>query len=123
MPKFSISCWVDNKGTKMVSAHVGASLVNANDGIEYYNTADDIKKNFNPGKTWVFRNLNTELGATGIYDFYLALWEGEKTIGTGIKYASVKISGAVEKKKKIATATVKLDVSKTVISPASFFKV
>jgi len=96
--------------------------VNAINGIEYYNTADDIKKNFKPGKTWVYRNLNTELGAVGKYDFYLALWEGEKDIGTGIKYASVMIPGAVEKKKKIATATVKLDVSKTVISPTSFFK-
>jgi len=83
MPKFSISCWVNNKGTATVSAHVGASLVNAIDGTEYFNTADDIKKNFNPGKTWVFRYLNTELGATGIYDFYLALWEGEKKIGIG----------------------------------------
>ena len=46
MPKFSISCWVNNKGTATVSAHVGASLVNVNDGIEYYNTADDVKKNF-----------------------------------------------------------------------------
>jgi len=59
--------------------------VNAVNGIEYYNTADDVKKNFNPGKTWVFRYLNTELGATGLYDFYLALWEGEKDIGTGTK--------------------------------------
>jgi len=123
MPKFSISCWVNNKGTAAVSAHVGASLVNAVDGTEYYNTADDVKKNFNPGKTWVFRNLNTELGATGLYDFYLTLWEGEKDIGTGTKYASVMIPGAVEKKKKIATPTVKLDISKTVISPTSFFKV
>ena len=122
MPKFSISCWVNNKGTATVSAHVGASLVNANNGIEYYNIADDIKKNFNPGKTWVFRYLNTELGATGIYDLYIALWEGEKDIGTGIKYASVMIPGAVEKKKKVAT-TVEFDVSDTVISPASFFKV
>jgi len=119
MPKFSMSCWVNNKGTATVSAHVGASLVNAINGIEYYNTADDIKKNFKPGKTWVYRNLNTELGATGKYDFYLTLWEGEKDIGTGKKYASVKISGAVEKKKKIAT--VKLDISDTVITPASFF--
>ena len=121
MPKFSISCWVNNKGTATVSAHVGASLVNAINGIEYFNTADDVKKNFNPGKTWVFRYLNTELGATGIYDFYLALWEGEKKIGTGIKYASVKIPGAVEKKKKVAT--VKFDISDTVISPTSFFKI
>ena len=44
MPKFSISCWVNNKGTATVSAHVGASLVNAIDGTEYFNTADDIKK-------------------------------------------------------------------------------
>jgi len=121
MPKFSISCWVNNKGTAAVSAHVGASLVNANDGTEYYNTADDVKKNFKPGKTWVFRYLNSELGATGKYDFYIALWEGEKDIGIGKKYASVKISGAVEKKKKIAT--VEFDVSKTVISPTSFFKI
>ena len=119
MPKFSISCWVKNKGTATVSAHVGASLVNAIDGTEYFNTADDIKKNFNPGKTWVFRNLNTELGATGLYDFYLALWEGEKDIGTGTKYASVMIPGAVEKKKKVATP--EFDISKTVISPTSFF--
>ena len=121
MPKFSISCWVNNTGTTTVSAHVGASLVNVNDATEYYNTADDIKKNFNPGKTWVFRNLNTELGATGKYDFYLALWEGEKEIGKGKKYASLMIPGAVEKKRKVAT--VKLDVSETVISPASFFKI
>jgi len=121
MPKFSISCWVNNKGTTTVSAHVGASLVNVNDAIEYYNTADDIKKNFNPGKTWVFRNLNTELGATGKYDFYLTLWEGEKDIGKGKKYASVMIPGAVEKKKKVAT--VKLDISETVISPTSYFKI
>jgi len=100
MPKFSISCWVNNKGTTTVSAHVGASLVGATDAIEYYNTADDVKKNFNPGKTWVFRYLNTELGSVGKYDLYLALWEGEKAIGAGKKYASVMISGAVEKKKK-----------------------
>jgi len=97
---------------------VGASLVHANSGIEYYNTSDDITKDFPVGKTWVFRNLNTELGATGKYDFYLALWEGEKAIGTGTKYASVKMSEAVEKKKKIVE--VKLDFSKTIISPTSF---
>ena len=120
MPKFSISCWVNNKGTATVSAHVGASLVNVIDGTEYYNTADDIKKNFKPGKTWVYRNLNTELGAIGKYDFYLAFWEGEKDIGVGKKYASVKITGAVEKKKKVAT-TVNFDISDTVITPTSFF--
>ena len=119
MPKFLISCWVNNKGTKTVSAHVGASLVNAKNGIEYFNTADDIKKDFPVGKTWVYRTLNTELGATGKYDFYLAFWEGEKEIGVGKKYASVMIPGAVEKKKKVAA--VKFDISDTVITPASFF--
>jgi len=119
MPKFLMSCWVNNKGTATVSAHVGASLVNVIDGIEYYNTADDIKKDFKPGKTWVFRNLNTELGAVGKYDFYIALWEGEKDIGVGKKYASVMIPGAVEKKKKVAT--VNFDVYNAVITPSSFF--
>ena len=119
MPKFSISCWVNNKGTATVSAHVGASLVNVINGIEYYNTADDIKKNFPPGKTWVYRKLNTELGAVGKYDFYLALWEGEKEIGAGKKYASVKISGAVEKKKKVVA--VNFDISDTVITPSIIF--
>jgi len=119
MPKFSISCWVNNKGTATVSAHVGASLVHAINGIEYYNTADDIKKNFPPGKTWVYRKLNTELGAVGKYDFYLALWEGEKEIGAGKKYASVKISGAVEKKKKVVA--VNFDISDTVITPSIIF--
>ena len=118
MPKFSISCWVENTGTTTVSAHVGASLVHATNGVEYYNTADDITKNFPPGKTWVLRYLNTDLGATGKYDLYLALWEGEKTIGTGTKYASAMISEAVEKKKKVVT--VKLGISKSVISPTSF---
>ena len=118
MPKFSISCWVTNTGNTTVSAHVGASLVHANSGIEYYNTSDDITKDFPVGKTWVFRNLNTELGATGKYDFYLALWEGEKAIGTGTKYASAVISEAVEKKKK--PIEVRLAISKNSISPASF---
>ena len=117
MPKFQISCWVNNTGTTTVSAHVGASLVNVNNGIEYYNTADDIRKNFPPGKTWVFRNLNTDLGEVGKYDFYIALWEGEKPIGKGIKYTYARISGAVEKKKR---TIVKLDISKNIISPTSF---
>jgi len=120
MVKFSISCWVNNTGTTTVSAHVGASLVSVVNNIEYYNVDDDIKKNFPPGKTWVKRYLNSDLGPIGKYDLYIALWEGEKAIGTGKKYASVMISGAVEKKKK-KIATVELDVSKTVISPTSFF--
>jgi len=93
--------------------------VHANSGIEYYNTSDDITKEFPVGKTWVFRNLNTDLGATGKYDFYLALWDSTKTIGTGTKYASVKISEAVVKKKKIVE--VELAISKPVIAPTSVY--
>jgi len=119
MPKFSISSWVNNKGTATVSAHVGASLVNAIDGIEYYNASDDITKDFPVGKTWVYRVLNTDLGATGKYDLYIALWDSSQTIGTGTKYASVKISGAVEKKKKIVE--VNLEISKPVIAPTSVY--
>jgi len=118
MPKFAISCWVENTGTATVSAHVGASLVNVDNNIEYYNTADDIKKDFPVGKTWVLRFLNTDLGNVGKYDFYIALWEGEKAIGTGIKYTYARISGAVEKRKK--KAVVKLEISKNIISPTSF---
>ena len=35
------------------------------------------------------------------YDLVVAIWEGEKLIGTGIKYATVTLENAVEKKKKI----------------------
>jgi len=118
MTKFSVSCWVNNTGTTTVSAHVGVSLVNVANGIEYYNTADDIKKDFPPGRTWVKRYLNSDLGAIGKYDFYIALWEGEKPIGKGIKYTYARISGAVEKKKRII---VKLGISNNIISPTSFF--
>ena len=118
MPKFSISCWVNNTGTTTVSAHVGASLVSVVNNIEYYNVDDDIKKDFPPGKTWVKRYLNSDLGVIGKYDFYIALWEGEKKIGTGIKYTYARISGAVEKKKK---TIVKLDITDNIISPTSFF--
>ena len=118
MPKFTIKCWVNNTGTATVSAHVGASLVCVANNKEYFNTADDIKKNFPVGKTWVVRYLNTKLGPTGKYDFYLALWEGGKAIGTGIKYTYARISGAVEKKKKIVV--VKMAISGNSISPTSF---
>ena len=100
MPKFKINCMVHNNGASTVSAHVGASLVNVNTGVEYFNTADDIKKDFPVGATPVVRFLNTELGPTGKYTLYIALWEGEKVIGMGVKYAVVVISDAVEKKKK-----------------------
>ena len=51
MPKFTIKLWVKNKGNTTVSAHVGASLVSNVTGQEYYNAADDIKKDFAPGNT------------------------------------------------------------------------
>ena len=108
---------VHNNGTATVSAYVGASLVCVKTGVEYYNIADDIKKDFPVGATHVTRYLNTELGPAGKYDFYLALWEGGKVIGTGIKYAVVVISGAVEKKKKIA---VNIALTSPSIVPASF---
>ena len=41
MPKFTIKVWVKNKGNTTVSAHVGASLVSAVTGQEFYNVADD----------------------------------------------------------------------------------
>jgi len=89
MPKFTIKVWVKNKGTTTVSAHLGASLVSAVTGQEYYNVADDIKKDFAPGDVFVTRYLNTDLGPIGKYTLYVALWEGEKAIGAGKKYAHV----------------------------------
>ena len=121
MPKFTIWCMVNNTGTATVSAHVGASLMGS-DGIEYYNTADDIKKDFPPGKTSVKRYLNTELGKVGKYTLYLALWEGEKTIGTGTKYAAAVITDAVEKKKK-TVAEVKMEITSPDVFPTSFIAV
>jgi len=118
MPKFTISCMIHNNGTATVSAHVGVSLVCVKTGAEYYNTADDIKKDFPVGATHVLRYLNTELGPVGKYNFHIALWEGEKTIGTGIKYAAAVITDAVEKKKK---KEVSMEITSPSISPTSFF--
>ena len=117
MPKFTIKVWVKNEGTSTVSAHLGASLVCDATGQEYFNTADDIKKDFKPGDIFITRYLNTDLGPIGKYTLYLALWEGEKTIGQGIKYAHVKLPGAVEKKKK---AIVKFKLFPPGITPTSF---
>ena len=101
MPKFILKLKVTNNSDVFVSAHVGASLVGTQNKIEYYNTADDIKKLFPTGDTIVQRYLNTDLGTNQKYDLVVALWEGEKTIGKGIKYASFTVKNAVEKKKKI----------------------
>ena len=100
MPKFTIRLRVTNNSGVPVKAHVGASLV-GKDWVEFYNTADDVTRIFNPGKNEFIRYLNTDLGGYQKYDLVLVLWEGEKLIGTGIKYATLKIVNAVEKKKKI----------------------
>jgi len=100
MPKFTMRVRVNNTSGVPVSAHVGASLVGVDDWVEYYNTSDDVKKTFSLGATDVVRYLNTDLGAYQKYDLVVALWEGEKTIGTGTKYATVTLKNAVEKKKK-----------------------
>ena len=118
MPKFTIKVWVKNKGNSTVSAHLGASLVCEATGQEYYNVADDIKKDFAPGATLTTRYLNTDLGPIGKYSLYLALWEGEKTIGQGIQYAHVELLHAVEKKKK--KAVIKFELLPPGISPTSF---
>ena len=120
MPKFTIKVWVKNEGTSTVSAHLGASLVCDATGQEYFNTADDIKKDFKPGDLFVTRYLNTDLGPTGKYTLHVALWEGEKAIGKGIKYASAKLLRAVEKKKKKKKAIVKFKLFPPGITPTSF---
>ena len=101
MPKFTINLTVVNSGSESVPAHVGASLVGALDHVEYFNTSEDVKYTFAVGDTSVTRYLTTDLGAYQKYYLYVALWEGEKLIGTGIKYATATLKDAVEKKKKI----------------------
>jgi len=100
MPKFTIRLRVTNKSGAPVKAHVGASLV-GKDWVEFYNKDDDVTMTFNSGKNEFIRYLNTDLGAYQKYDLVVVLWEGEKLIGTGKKYASVTLKDAVEKKKKI----------------------
>ena len=117
MPKFTMRIRVTNNSGAPVSAHVGASLVGQINTVEYYNTADDVKKTFNTGTSDVIRYLNTDLGPAQKYDLIVALWEGEKHIGTGIKYASVTLKNAVEKKKKI---TVNMAMSVPAFYPSSF---
>ena len=100
MPKFTIRIRVTNKTGVSVKAHVGASLI-SKDWREFYNTADDVTMVFNPGKNEFVRYLNTDLGKYQKYDLVVAVWEGEKPIGHGVKYATVTLKDAVEKKKKI----------------------
>jgi len=116
MPKFTIRLRVMNYSGAPVKAHVGASLV-GKDWTEFYNRADDITRVFNTGKNEFIRYINTDLGKYQKYDLILVLWEGERPIGTGKKYASLKLVNAVEKKKKIVV-NMKLAVLK--FYPSSF---
>ena len=116
MPKFTIRLRVTNNSGVPIKAHVGASLV-GKDWTEFYNTADDITRIFYQGKNEFTRYLNTDLGGYQKYDLVVALWEGEKIIGTGIKYATVTLKNAVEKKKKIV---VNMNTEVLNFSPASF---
>ena len=117
MPKFQINISVKNNSGFNVTAHVGASLVGAKDWVEYYNTSDDVKKIFKPGRTDFVRYLNTNLGKYQKYNLVVALWEGEKKIGTGTKYAVMTKTKAVEKKKR---ANVNLAIYSSTIRPTEF---
>ena len=116
MPKFTIRLRVSNYSGVPIKAHVGASLV-GKDWNEFYNTADDVTRVFNPGKNEFVRYLNTDLGKYQKYDLVIAVWEGEKSIGKGVKYASATIKDAVEKKKKIV---VNMTTEVLKFYPASF---
>ena len=118
MPKFTIRMLVDNKSGEPVKAYVGASLVGERDAVEYYNTADDIKHLFPVGKDIITRYLNTELGKPQKYDLYVVLWSVDKSIGQGTRYVSVKVTEAVEKKKK--KQEVSFDLKVLNFSPNSF---
>ena len=116
MPRFVLRIRVTNNTGVPVKAHVGASLV-GKDWVEFYNTSEDVTRVFNLGKNEFARYLTTDLGKYQKYDLVLALWEGEKPIGHGIKYASLKLVNAVEKKKKIVV-NMTMEVLK--FYPASF---
>jgi len=117
MPKFTIRLRVTNNSGVSIKAHVGASLVGASDYREFYNTADDVTRVFPLGKSEFVRYLNTDLGPYEKYNLIIALWEGEKPIGHGIKYATATVENAVEKKKRIV---VNMTTEVLNFSPASF---
>ena len=117
MPQFTIRIRATNNSGFSLKVHIGASLVGQKDSVEYYNTSDDITKVLNPGKNEYTRYLNTDLGQAQKYDLYVVLWEGEKAIGVGKRYAQVIITGAVEKKKK---TEVNLDLKLLAFYPSSF---
>ena len=116
MPRFAIRIRVTNNSGVPIKAHVGASLV-GKDWAEFYNTSEDVTMVFNPGKNEFVRYLTTDLGKYQKYDLVLVLWEGEKPIGKGTRYASLKVVNAVEKKKKIV---VDMTLAVLSFSPNSF---
>jgi len=95
MPQFTIRVRATNNSGVPVKVHIGASLVGQRDTIEYYNTSDDITRVLSTGRNEYARYLNTELGQAQKYDLYVVLWEGEKSIGTGKRYAQGMVPGAV----------------------------
>ena len=117
MPRFTIRVRVTNYSGVPVKVHIGASLIGQKNTIEYYNTSDDITRVIGQGKNEYTRYLNTDLGPAQKYDLYVVLWEGEKPIGRGKRYAQVKLSNAVEKKKK---RVVDLNLKVLAFSPISF---
>jgi len=116
MPRFTIRIRVTNNTGVPVKAHVGASLV-GKDWMEFYNTSEDVTRVFNQGKNEFVRYITTDLGKNQKYDLVIVLWEGEKPIGKGIKYDSLKLVNAVEKKKKIV---VDMKLAVLNFSPSSF---
>jgi len=117
MPKFTIRVSVTNNSGFPVKVHIGASLIGQINTAEYYNTSDDVTTVIGTGRHEYTRYLNTDLGQAQKYDLYVVLWEGEKTIGLGKRYAQVMVSNAVEKKKK---KIVNLDLKLLAFYPSSF---
>jgi len=117
MPNFTIRVRVTNNSGVPVKVHIGASLVGQKDSVEFYNTSDDITRVLGLGKNEYTRRLNTDLGSVQKYDLVVVVWEGEKPIGQGKRYVTAKVTGAVEKKKKIE---VKLDLKVLAFYPQSF---
>ena len=117
MPKFTIRIRATNNSGFPVKVHIGASLIGQKDATEYYNTSDDITRILFTGKNEFTRYINTNLGQIQKYNLIIVLWEGEKPIGRGKRYAQVMVSNAVEKKKK---KEVKLNLKVLAFSPSSF---
>jgi len=117
MPNFTIRVRVTNNSGVPVKVHIGASLIGQINTTEFYNTSDDITRVLGLGKNEYIRRLNTDLGQVQKYDLYVVVWEGEKPIGQGRRYAQAVLIGAVEKKKKKKD---NLDLKVLAFSPTSF---